>query len=89
MADGAVNSLVDTRRRVPRTDAVLADPRLVAAVERLGRDRVKAAVTAAQERVRRGELGPDAVADAVHDALPARACSMSPVLNATGVVLHT
>ncbi|WP_170047741.1 hypothetical protein, partial [Couchioplanes caeruleus] len=27
----------DPRRRIPRTDAVLGDPRLVAAAERLGR----------------------------------------------------
>ncbi|MEV5769236.1 hypothetical protein AB0L34_32445, partial [Micromonospora sp. NPDC052213] len=34
----------DPRRRVPRTDALLADPRLTAAAQTLGRDRVKAAV---------------------------------------------
>src|SRR4051812_41542677 len=53
----------DSRRLVPRTDAVLADPRLVAAGERLGRGVVKAAVVAAQQRVRDGELQPGAVAD--------------------------
>jgi L-seryl-tRNA(Ser) seleniumtransferase len=74
---------------VPRTDAVLADPRLVDAATRLGRPVVKAAVTAAQERARRGELDPAAVADAAVAALPARASSLRPVLNATGVVLHT
>ncbi|MFD0891864.1 hypothetical protein ACFQ08_45545, partial [Streptosporangium algeriense] len=35
---------MDQRRRVPRTDAVLADPRLVAAEGRLGRTVVKEAV---------------------------------------------
>ncbi|MEU8613134.1 hypothetical protein AB0C29_34645, partial [Actinoplanes sp. NPDC048791] len=34
---------VDRRRLVPRTDAVLADPRLVDAAARLGRAPVKAA----------------------------------------------
>ncbi|MCW2608810.1 MAG: hypothetical protein JWM15_56, partial [Cryptosporangiaceae bacterium] len=36
MVDAAV-SREDFRRRVPRTDALLADPRLAAAAERVGR----------------------------------------------------
>jgi L-seryl-tRNA(Ser) seleniumtransferase len=80
---------VDQRRRVPRTDVVLADPRLVAAADRLGRAPVKAAVVAAQQRARSGELAPDRVADAAVEALPATAGGLRPVLNATGVVLHT
>jgi L-seryl-tRNA(Ser) seleniumtransferase len=79
----------DPRRRVPRTDVVLADPRLAKAVTQLGRERVKAAVTGAQERVRRGELAPGEVADAAVAALPPRAAGLRPVVNATGVVLHT
>ena len=79
----------DSRRLVPRTDAVLADPRLVAAGERLGRGVVKAAVVAAQQRVREGTLTPEAVADAACAALPQTAGGLKPVLNATGVVLHT
>ncbi|MGW5673179.1 hypothetical protein, partial [Micromonospora sp. NPDC003776] len=39
----------DPRRRVPRTDALLADPALADAVGTLGRDRVKAAVVRAQQ----------------------------------------
>jgi L-seryl-tRNA(Ser) seleniumtransferase len=74
---------------VPRTDAVLADPALAAAADRLGRGLVKAAVGAAQDRVRRGELAPDDVAAAALDALPAAATRLVPVLNATGVLLHT
>ncbi len=80
---------VDPRRRVPRTDAVLSDPRLAAATARLGRVTVKAAVVAAQQRARTGELEPDAVADAAVAALPDTAGGLRPVLNATGVVLHT
>jgi L-seryl-tRNA(Ser) seleniumtransferase len=79
----------DPRRRVPRTDAVLADPRLAAAAERLGRAPVKAAVAAAQQRVRAGQLDPDDVAAAAVAALPDTAGGLRPVLNATGVVLHT
>ena len=80
---------MDQRRRVPRTDTVLADPRLAAPAARLGAAAVKAAVAAAQERVRRGELDPAEVVDAVLVALPPRASTLRPVLNATGVVLHT
>jgi len=80
---------MDSRRRVPRTDAVLADPRLVAAAGRLGRGLVKAAVAGAQERARTGELAAEDVADAAVAALPATAASLRPVVNATGVLLHT
>jgi L-seryl-tRNA(Ser) seleniumtransferase len=79
----------DPRRLVPRTDALLADPRMAAAVERLGRDRVKEVVAAAQEAARRGEITPDAVADLAVSSLPVRVDGMRPVINATGVVLHT
>ena len=80
---------MDPRRRVPRTDTVLADARLAAAAATIGRATVKAAVNAAQERARRGEIAPDDVVDAVVAALPERAGSLRPVINATGVVLHT
>jgi L-seryl-tRNA(Ser) seleniumtransferase len=80
---------VDPRRRVPRTDAVLADPRVATAERRLGRGLVKAAVVAAQGRVRAGELAPEAVVDAVLVDLPGTATTLRPVLNATGVLLHT
>ncbi|MFC5815175.1 L-seryl-tRNA(Sec) selenium transferase [Nonomuraea harbinensis] len=80
---------MDRRRRVPRTDAVLADSRLVEAGGRLGRSVVKAAVAAAQERARQGEIAPEEVADAAVKALPARAASLRPVVNATGVLIHT
>ncbi|HYN94796.1 MAG TPA: L-seryl-tRNA(Sec) selenium transferase, partial [Pilimelia sp.] len=79
----------DPRRHTPRADAVLADPRLRAAGERLGRPLVHRAVDATLDRVRRGELPPDAAADAAVAALPATAASLRPVLNATGVLVHT
>ncbi|OLB63947.1 MAG: L-seryl-tRNA(Sec) selenium transferase [Actinobacteria bacterium 13_2_20CM_2_72_6] len=79
----------DPRRRVPRTDAVLADPRLVAASAALGKGAVKEAVHAAQDAARRGEIAPADVAHVAAAALPARAAGLRPVLNATGVVLHT
>lgn len=80
---------VDARRFVPRTDSVLADPRLAAAAQRLGQARVKAAVTQAQQQARAGEISPGDVTGAAVAALPARATTLTPVLNATGVLLHT
>jgi len=79
----------DERRRVPRTDTVLADARLVAATERLGPALTKRAVTAAQELVRNGAIMPEQVADAAVASLPERATTLRPVFNATGVVVHT
>ncbi len=80
---------MNARRLVPRTDAVLADPRLAAAADRLGRTQVKAAVARAQQQARTGDITPDEVADAAVAALPARSASLHPVINATGVLLHT
>jgi L-seryl-tRNA(Ser) seleniumtransferase len=79
----------DPRRLVPRTDAVLADPRLVEAAERLGLAAVRAGVHAAQDLARSGAIEPDDVATVALAALPPRATSLTPVINATGVVIHT
>jgi L-seryl-tRNA(Ser) seleniumtransferase len=79
----------DPRRQVPRTDALLDDPRLAGAVERLGRDLVKGAVQAVQDRIRAGELPPAGAVDAVLAGLPGTVSSLRPVLNATGVLVHT
>jgi L-seryl-tRNA(Ser) seleniumtransferase len=80
---------VDPRRHVPRTDVVLADPRLVAAREVLGAALVKQAVARAQELARSGAISPAGVADAAAAALPPTAATLTPVINATGVVVHT
>jgi L-seryl-tRNA(Ser) seleniumtransferase len=79
----------DPRRLVPRTDTVLADPRIVEAGARLSPAVVLAAVREAQARARSGEISPGAVADEAVAGLPHLATSLRPVLNATGVVLHT
>ena len=79
----------DPRRRTPRTDAVLADPRVAKAAERLGRPRVKQVVTEVLDSCRRGEVAPEDVVDAVVDALPSSVVSLRRVVNATGVVVHT
>lgn len=79
----------DARRLVPRTDAVMAEPRIAAAADRLGRTLVKGVVAASQQRARTGEIDPGRVVDAALAALPDTATGLQPVLNATGVLLHT
>lgn len=81
--------MTDPRRRVPRTDALLTDPRLAEAERTLGRTLVKSVIAAAQERARAGDIAPEQVADHAVAALPAGAVSLRPVINATGVVVHT
>ncbi|MGY1738493.1 L-seryl-tRNA(Sec) selenium transferase [Geodermatophilus sp. SYSU D00684] len=79
----------DPRRAVPRTDTLLADPALADAASRLGRELVKDAVRAVQSRVRAGELAPGDAVAAVLAGLPSTASALRPVLNATGVLVHT
>ena len=79
----------DPRRATPRTDHVLADPRLREASSRLGSGLVKSVVTVTLERCRSGEVAPGDVVDTALAALPQAATGMRRVLNATGVVVHT
>ncbi|WP_116040608.1 L-seryl-tRNA(Sec) selenium transferase [Amycolatopsis palatopharyngis] len=79
----------DPRRRIPRTDAVLAHPGLAEAERLLGRTLVKSVVVTAQERARAGEIAPDEVPGAALAALPSVATGARAVLNATGVLVHT
>jgi L-seryl-tRNA(Ser) seleniumtransferase len=80
---------VDSRRRIPRTDTLLAQPPFAEAVGRLGAATVKQVITAAQEQARRGEIAPEDVPDLAAGLLPASATTLRPVINATGVLLHT
>jgi L-seryl-tRNA(Ser) seleniumtransferase len=79
----------DPRRGVPRTDRLLAEPALAEAAARFGTDAVKRAVHRAQERARSAIISPDQVAADALASLPEGPSSMRPVINATGVVLHT
>ncbi|WP_166140034.1 L-seryl-tRNA(Sec) selenium transferase [Nocardioides ochotonae] len=79
----------DPRRATPRTDRVLADPRLREAAERLGPGLVKQTVVETLRRCRAGEVAPEDVADVAYAALPTSASALRRVLNATGVVVHT
>jgi len=79
----------DPRRSLPRTDVLLADSRLRSAAALIGREAVKEAVAAALAEARSGRLPITEIADRAHDLLPHRATDLRPVINATGVVLHT
>lgn len=79
----------DPRRAIPRTDTVLGDPRLIQASGVLGRAAVKATVYDALRRARGGEIAPEQVVDAAVAALPSTLTVLRPVLNATGVIVHT
>jgi len=79
----------DPRRRIPRTDDLLADPRFATALDRAGRAAVVHVLQQVQARARAGEISPEAVAAEALEAMPAGGTSLRRVLNATGVVLHT
>ncbi|WP_216216709.1 L-seryl-tRNA(Sec) selenium transferase [Amycolatopsis aidingensis] len=81
--------MTDPRRRIPATDTVLARPEFITAERALGRALVRSAVTRAQERARAGEIEPEMVAESALAALPRTAAGLRPVINATGVVVHT
>jgi L-seryl-tRNA(Ser) seleniumtransferase len=68
---------------------VLADPRLREATTRLGPAIVKRAVLHAQQQARAGVIGAHQVTGYALEALPALTTSISPVINATGIVVHT
>jgi L-seryl-tRNA(Ser) seleniumtransferase len=81
---------VDPRRLIPRTDQLLSLPPVQEARDRLGEHAVRAVVRDIQDRARRGDLPPERVQDAVLASLAAhRNTRLRPVLNATGVVVHT
>ena len=80
----------DPRRMIPRTDQLLALPQLRTARARVGDHLLGRLVRDAQQQARRGELAPDEVEPAVLAALASHLpTSLRPVLNATGVVVHT
>lgn len=80
----------DPRRRIPRTDQLLTLPAVTDACTRLSGERVRAVIRDVQEAARRGELPPEEVADAVVARLAVTsATTLTPVLNATGVIVHT
>ncbi len=91
----------DLFRRLPSIDELLRDPLLAALVRRAGRDATLAAARAVLEQLRTditaGTLDEAQIRSRL-DELPrmveqglqqSLACSLRPVINATGVILHT
>jgi L-seryl-tRNA(Ser) seleniumtransferase len=80
----------DVRRSIPRTDRLLGLPEVGQARRRLGEHVVRALVADAQDRARRGEIEPAEVERVLLRSLADHpATTLRPVLNATGVVVHT
>lgn len=80
----------DPRRLIPGTDTLLSHQRVQQARSTLSRQVIEKLIHQAQDRARSGELAPDQVESEVLVRLDAfRRSSMRPVINATGVVIHT
>jgi len=91
---------MDPRRAIPAVDALLADAAFAALLEEVPRERVVAAIRLVQSRLRlglaAGEVSPPGIDDPAWYVAEARSelelwrrASLVPVINATGVVLHT
>jgi len=81
---------VDPRRRIPRTDDLLRLEAVDAARGRLSDQVIRGVIADAQQAARTGEITPDKVADRVTARLAGSpVTSLTPVINATGVVIHT
>jgi L-seryl-tRNA(Ser) seleniumtransferase len=83
--------MTDPRRALPSVDRLLREPAVVELFEHAPRNAVVAAVRESLEAARTRRAGPpDDWGSDVRDRLAASAVrSLRPVLNATGVVLHT
>ncbi|HEY1157833.1 MAG TPA: L-seryl-tRNA(Sec) selenium transferase, partial [Arthrobacter sp.] len=81
---------VDPRRLIPRTNDLLALPAVREARTRLNERVVRDLVRKVQEQARRGDLPPGKVEPALLAAVASqKATTLRPVLNATGVIVHT
>ena len=80
----------DPRRSIPRTDHLLALPEVIAAGEHLNQATIKAIISEVQTAARTGEIPVAEVAPTITAELGSRsASSLTPVLNATGILVHT
>ncbi|MDO5668638.1 MAG: L-seryl-tRNA(Sec) selenium transferase [Corynebacterium sp.] len=81
---------MDPRRRIPRTDDLLRCPAVRQARDRLAAPAIRAHISAAQQAARDGDIAPEDVETHLAGLLAdAPVSSLTPVLNATGVVVHT
>lgn len=81
---------MDPRRRIPRTDDLLRLSAVVAARDVLSEPVIRSHIQAVQEAARSGDVAPEDVAEELATRLhQAQAISLTPVINATGVIIHT
>lgn len=80
----------DPRRSIPRTDHLRTLPEVEAARDRLGEATIRALIADAQDAARSGRIPVAEVTPTVIAAVTdRRASSLTPVLNATGIIVHT
>lgn len=76
---------MDPRRSIPRTDELL----LLIDAPLLASHTLKALARQAQDAARRGEIAPEEVAERFLASAAGGPTTLTPVINATGVVVHT
>lgn len=80
----------DPRSRIPRTDDILRSAPVEAARASVSEQVIRDVIAGVQQRARNGEIAPEQVESGVAEALARRgSIAARPVLNATGVVIHT
>jgi L-seryl-tRNA(Ser) seleniumtransferase len=80
----------DPRRSIPRTDSLLALSEVIAAGETLSQTTIKTIITEVQSAARAGKIPVAEVAPTIISRLgSSSASSLTPVLNATGILVHT
>ena len=90
MKENAVLADTDPRRSIPRTDRLLALPEVITAGERLSQSTIKAVIWETQSAARTGEIPVAEVVPTLISRLGSHsASSLTPVLNATGIIVHT
>ncbi|WP_191373941.1 L-seryl-tRNA(Sec) selenium transferase [Corynebacterium stationis] len=82
--------MTDPRRFIPRVDEILASQAVKNARAHLAQHVIRARINQVLAAARAGEIAPQAVKDEVEASLiDATPYSLHPVLNATGVIIHT
>lgn len=82
--------MTDPRRFIPRVDEILASQAVKNARAYLAEHVIRARINQVLAAARAGEIAPQAVKDEVEASLiDATPYSLHPVLNATGVIIHT
>lgn len=82
--------MTDPRRFIPRVDEILASQAVKNARAHLAEHVIRARINQVLAAARAGEIAPQAVKDEVEASLiDATPYSLHPVLNATGVIIHT